>query len=177
MKAPRLILSTMAICCLSAGCDRTAPEAAESEAAAPASTPSVEVVEAVATPVEPRAEPMPPESVPGRYRDPAVPGVLYEFEDGDRWTATWETTDGSRGLMMEGMYQIEKGEVLHLLVMQFGRRGAGSIGDWDLRAPPQPRPRAFFRIEGNELVIMPERTAQAFTMAPFTAARLAKVAQ
>jgi hypothetical protein len=103
--------------------------------------------------------------------------VLYEFMEGDRWSATWQPDDKSRGLMMEGVYQVEKGGVVHLRVMQFGRRETFLGDDWDRRTPPHPRPRGFFRIEDNALVMMSNKTAQAFTMAPFTAARLMKVAQ
>jgi hypothetical protein len=107
--------------------------------------------------MESKIEPMSPESVPGLYRDPSAPEVLYEFMEGDRWSATWQPDDKSRGLMMEGVYQVEKGGVVHLRVMQFGRRET-FLGD-------------------NALVMMSNKTAQAFTMAPFTAARLMKVAQ
>ncbi len=197
MKHPQSILFAIALCFLPTSCDRKAPEPPP-PAPPPANTASEAVVEPAKTIMEPpapeetppppvviaeteaepaaKAPPMPPESVPGLYRDPAASDVLYDLEEGDRWTATWQTPDGRRGLMMEGMYQIEGGGVVHLLVTQLGRRGAASIGDWDLRAPPQPRPRAYFRIEGNELVLMPEKTGQAFTMPPFTASRLMKVA-
>ena len=188
----------MALCVLSTSCDRKAPERTEPVLPAPPSaraepeavvepaktaeppaaaetTPVPEIVETESEPAA-KAPPMPPESVPGLYRDPSASAVLYDFKEGDRWTATWQMPDGSRGLMMEGMYQIERGDVVHLLVTQFGRRGSASIGGWDFRAPPQPRPRAYFRIEGNELVLIPDKTAQAFTMPPFTASRLMKVA-
>jgi hypothetical protein len=167
-----------------AGCDR---KAAEPEAAAqPLAEEAVETVEIV-TASEGEAEPsavliesrvvvpMSPESVPGRYRDPAAPEVLYEFGDDMTWKATWQPDDESRGLLMEGVYQVESGGVVHLRVLAFGRREAFIGDDWDRRSPPHPRPRGYFRIEGNELVMMSDKTAQAFTMAPFNAARLVKV--
>lgn len=184
--------AAVAACLLAAGCNRKAPDAAGTEPAAEASpvaeveaTEVVEIVESptgeVAAPsavlLESKVEPMSPESVPGLYRDPSAPEVLYEFMEGDRWSATWQPDDKSRGLMMEGVYQLEKGGVVHLRVMQFGRRDAFLGDDWDRRTPPHPRPRGFFRIEDNALVMMSNGTAQAFTMAPFTAARLMKVAQ
>lgn len=175
-----------------AGCGRKAPEQAETEAAAEAGAvaeaDAAEVVEIVEAPageeaapsavlLESKIEPMSPESIPGLYRDPAAPEVLYEFREDDRWVATWQPEDQSRGLMMEGVYQVEKGGVVHLRVMQFGRRDDFLGDDWDRRTPPHPRPRGFFRIEDNALVIISDKTAQAFNMAPFTAARLVKVAQ
>lgn len=175
-----------------AGCGRKAPEKAETEAAAEASpvaeVEAAEVVEIVESPngaeaapsavlLESKIEPMSPESIPGLYRDPAAPEVLYEFREDDRWVAIWQPEDQSRGLMMEGVYQVEKGGVVHLRVMQFGRRDDFLGDDWDRRTPPHPRPRGFFRIEDNALVMISDKTAQAFNMAPFTAARLVKVAQ
>ena len=190
MKFSGFILLAALACFFATGCDREAPKPAQSEApaAATASQPETEVVEIVestsgeeappsAVLMESKIEPMSPESVPGLYRDPSVPDVLYEFQDGNRWTATWQPEDESRGLMMEGIYQVEGDGVIHLRVMQFGRRDAYLGDDWDRRTPAHPRPRAFFRIEDNALVMMSGKTAQAFTMAPFTAARLVKVAR
>ena len=184
--------AVLTACLFVAGCNRKAPEQAETEAAAETSpVAEVEVAEVVEI-VEPQAgeeaapsavlleskiEPMSPESIPGLYRDPAAPEVLYEFREDDRWIATWQPEDQSRGLMMEGVYQVEKGGVVHLRVMQFGRRDDFLGDDWDRRTPPHPRPRGFFRIEDNALVMISDKTAQAFNMAPFTAARLVKVAQ
>ena len=185
--------SVVVAACLSvAGCGRKAPEQAETEApmeaGAVAEADEAEVVEIVESPagekaapsavlLESKIEPMSPESIPGLYRDPAAPEVLYEFREDDRWVATWQPEDQSRGLMMEGVYQVEKGGVVHLRVMQFGRRDEFLGDDWDRRTPPHPRPRGFFRIEDNALVMISDKTAQAFNMAPFTAARLVKVAQ
>lgn len=187
----RLFPILMSVGLALAGCGQTAPEPKTSESvpdAGEVSEPVVETVEIVETVTEDGAppsavlmeskiEPMSPESVPGLYRDPSAPEVLYEFMEGDRWSATWQPDDKSRGLMMEGVYQVEKGGVVHLRVMQFGRRDAFLGDDWDRRTPPHPRPRGFFRIEDNALVMMSNKTAQAFTMAPFTASRLVKVAQ
>jgi hypothetical protein len=61
--------------------------------------------------------------------------------------------------------------------MTFGRREALFDDDWERRTPAHPRPRAFFQIKGNSLVLIPGRTDQAFTMAPFNATRLLKVAR
>lgn len=184
--------AVVAACLFVAGCNRKAPEQAETEAAAETAAgteaDAAEVVEIVEAPpgegaapsavlLESKIEPMSPESIPGLYRDPAAPEVLYEFRDDDRWVATWQPEDKSRGLMMEGVYQVEKGGVVHLRVMQFGRRDDFLGDDWDRRTPPHPRPRAFFLIEDNALVMISDKTAQAFSMAPFTAARLVKVAQ
>jgi hypothetical protein len=125
--------------------------------------------------IESTVEPMTPETVPGRYRDPEVPEVLYEFGTDDTWTATWQPEDQSRGLMMNGVYALESGGVVHLRVLAFGRRESFLGDDWDKRTPPHPRPRGYFRIEGNELLMMSDKTSQAFSMAPFKAARLVKV--
>lgn len=124
--------------------------------------------------IESAVEPMSPESVPGRYRDPAAPEVVYEFGADDTWSATWQPEDQTRGLMMNGVYAVEDGGVLHLRVLAFGRREPFLGDDWDKRTPPHPRPRGYFRIEGNELLMMSDKTSQAFTMAPFNAARLVK---
>lgn len=192
MKFSWLTLAAVAACLCAAGCNRKAPEQPETEASAEASpvaeVEAAEVVEIVESPtgeaaapsavlLESKIEPMSPESIPGLYRDPAAPEVLYEFRDDDRWVATWQPEDQSRGLMMEGVYQVEKGGVVHLRVMQFGRRDDFLGDDWERRTPPHPRPRGFFRIEDNALVMISDKTAQAFNMAPFSAARLVKVAQ
>ena len=97
------------------------------------------------------------------------------FATDNTWEAVWQPEDESRGLMMNGVYQVEKGGVVHLRVLSFGRREAFLGDDWDKRTPPHPRPRGFFRMEGNELVMMSDGTAQAFVMAPFKATRLVKV--
>ncbi len=174
------------VCLVVAGCDRKAaePEAAGEPLpeAAEETVETVEIVTAAGDEAEPsavliesRVVPMSPESVPGRYQDPAAPDVVYEFGDDMTWQATWQPGDASRGLLMEGVYQVESGGVVHLRVLAFGRREEFIGDDWDRRSPPHPRPRGYFRIEGNELVMMSDKTAQAFTMAPFNAARLVKV--
>lgn len=171
------------VCLVLAGCGR---KAAEPEAAGePLPGEAVETVEIVieaageeepsAVLIESRVVPMSPESVPGRYQDPAAPDVVYEFGDDLTWQATWQPGDASRGLLMEGVYQVESGGVVHLRVLAFGRREEFIGDDWDRRSPPHPRPRGYFRIEGNELVMISDQTAQSFTMAPFKAARLVKV--
>jgi hypothetical protein len=166
------------------GCDRKATEP-ESEEAAVVEDKAPEVVEILevgqeeaepsAVLIESAVEPMSPETVPGRYRDPSAPEVLYEFREDNTWSATWQPDDETRGLMMEGVYQVESGGVVHLRVLAFGRREAFIGDDWDKRTPPHPRPRAFFRIDGSSLMMMSDKTAQAFTMAPFNASRLVKV--
>ena len=166
----------------SSGCGRKSPEPETSQPAPEPTGP--EVVEFVdageqeavpsAVMIESSVEPMSPESVPGRYRDPAAPEVSYEFGSDNTWSATWQPEDESRGLMMNGVYQVENGGVVHLRVLEFGRREAFLGNDWDKRTPPHPRPRGYFRIEGNEMIMMSDRTSQAFTMAPFNAVRLVK---
>lgn len=171
---------------LLAGCGQKAPESGTS--GAQDADPAGEVVEIVevtqegeAAPsallIESKVEPVSLDSLPGRYSDPAVPDVIYSFAADNTWEATWQPEDESRGLMMNGVYQVENGDVLHLRVLAFGRREAFLGDDWDKRTPPHPRPRAFFRMEGNELVMISDRTAQAFTMAPFKSARLVKVGE
>lgn len=184
-----LILLALAVGTLSAGCDRPKPEAEDAPTSAapaePEAAETVEIVESVpegevapsAVLIESKLEPVSPESLPGRYRDPGVPDVVYSFAKDNTWEALWQPEDESRGLMMNGVYQVEKGGVVHLRVLSFGRREAFLGDDWDKRTPPHPRPRGFFRMEGNELVMMSDRTAQAFTMAPFKAARLVKVGE
>ena len=183
------ILLTVAVCFFAAACDRqgteTKPEAPADEVIGVAEE-AVEVVEIMepsadgqeapsAILIDSKMEPMSAASLPGLYRDPSVPDVLYEFGEGDEWQAAWQPGDESRGLMMSGVYQVETGGVVHLRVLSFGRRESFLGDDWDRRSPPHPRPRGYFRIEGNQLVMMSNKTSQAFTMAPFTSARLVKV--
>ncbi len=184
------ILMSVATCLVLGGCGPKTPEAenVEPAAAAEGAEPSVETVEIVeavkdgeaapsAVLIESKIEPVSPESLPGRYRDPGVPEVIYSFAADNTWEAMWQPEDESRGLMMNGVYQLEKDDVVHLRVLAFGRREAFLGDDWDKRTPPHPRPRGFFRMEGNELVMMSDRTSQAFTMAPFKAARLVKIGE
>jgi len=149
-------------------------------------TENVEVVEIVETGsdgqdapsavlLESKVEPVSPDSVPGSYRDPDVPEVTYNFNDDGSWEAIWQPQDETRGLMMSGVYLVEDGGLLHLRVLSFGRRESFLGDNWDRRAPPHPRPRAYFRMEGKQLVMTSNNSAQAFTMAPFTAARLVRV--
>ena len=183
------ILLTVVVCLFAAACDRqaaeTKPEVPADEAIGVVEE-AVEVVEIMepsadgveapsATLMESTVEPMSAGSLPGLYRDPSVPDVLYEFGENEEWQATWQPGDESRGLMMSGVYQVETGGVLHLRVLSFGRRESFLGDDWERRSPPHPRPRGYFRIEGQQLVMMSNKTAQAFTMAPFTAARLVRV--
>ena len=169
-------------CLLLAGCDRKAaePEVAVEvvEEKRPEMVEFVVAGEEGAAPsaelMESAVEPMSPESVPGRYRDPAAPEVVYNFGEDNTWSATWQPEDESRGLMMNGVYQVESGGVVHLRVLAFGRREAFLGDDWEKRSPPHPRPRGYFRIEGNELQMISDKTSQAFTMAPFNATRLVK---
>ena len=178
-----LIVLPVAATIFLSGCGRKSPEAETSQPAPEPTGPEVvEFVEAgeqdgaapSAVMIESSAEPMSPESVPGRYRDPSAPEVAYEFGTDNTWSATWQPSDESRGLMMNGVYQVEDGGVVHLRVLEFGRREPFLGDDWDKRTPPHPRPRGYFRIEGNEMIMMSDRTSQAFTMAPFNAVRLVK---
>jgi hypothetical protein len=184
------IVLLLAACVFSGGCDPKPAEAERTEPVAEqeSSDSAVETVEIVeagqegeaapsAVLIESKIEPLSPESLPGSYRDPEVPDVIYNFAADNTWEATWQPEDETRGLMMNGVYQVESGDVLHLRVLAFGRREAFLGDDWDKRTPPHPRPRAFFRMEGIELVMMSDRTAQAFTMAPFKAARLVKIGE
>jgi hypothetical protein len=184
------IVLLLAACVVSGGCDPKPADAERTEPVAAQESPdsaveTVEIVEAgqegeaapSAVLIESKIEPLSPESLPGSYRDPEVPDVIYNFAADNTWEATWQPEDETRGLMMNGVYQVESGDVLHLRVLAFGRREAFLGDDWDKRTPPHPRPRAFFRMEGNELVMMSDRTAQAFTMAPFKAARLVKIGE
>ncbi len=118
-----------------------------------------------------------PETIGGIYRDPQLPEVTFEIGQGNNaWRAVWQPDDPSRGLLMEGVYAVE-GDTVHLRCMTFGRREAFFEDDWERRTPAHPRPRGFFQIKGNALVLLPGRTDQAFTMAPFNATRLLKVAR
>ena len=123
-----------------------------------------------------KVEPVSPDALPGSYQDPDVPEVIYTFAADNSWEAVWQPQDESRGLLMSGVYMVEDGGLLHLRVLSFGRRESFLGDDWDRRAPPHPRPRAYFRVEGGQLVMIADNTAQAFIMAPFTAVRLVKVA-
>jgi len=118
-----------------------------------------------------------PATIGGIYRDPRVPEVTFEIGEGNNtWRAVWQPEDVSRGLLMEGVYAVE-GDTVHFRCMTFGRREALFDDDWERRTPAHPRPRGFFRMQGNALVLMPEKTSQAFTMAPFNATKLFKVAR
>jgi len=166
-----------------AGCGQAAPGAASVDAE-PVSAEVVEIVESTsegqeapsAILLDSKVESISPDALPGSYQDPDVPEVIYTFAADKTWEAVWQPQDESRGLLMSGVYMVEDGGVLHLRVLSFGRRESFLGDDWDRRAPPHPRPRAYFRIEGKQLVMVSNNTAQAFTMAPFTAARLVRLA-
>lgn len=115
------------------------------------------------------------DTLPGVYADEGAPEVRYEIFDDGTWRAVWQPSDPSRGLLMEGVYAVENGE-LHFRCMTLGRREAFLDGDWERRTPPNPRPRGFFRIDGASLVPVAEKTHQAFSMAPFNVTRLTKTA-
>mgnify|MGYP006878988391 FL=1 len=175
----------LAACMVLAACGQPLPEEEKSGAdRPPGKEEMVEVVERgsdgqdspSAVLLESSIEPISPDSVPGSYQDPDVPEVTYTFNRDGSWEATWQPQDESRGLLMSGVYMVEEGGLLHLRALSFGRRDSLLGDDWDRRAPPHPRPRAYFRVEGGQLVIIAENTAQAFTMAPFTAVRLVRVA-
>ena len=179
-----LVVLLLAACLALAACDAPRPEPESSSAdGAPGGAEVVEIVETgsdgkdapSAVLLESKVEPVSPESVPGRYRDPDVPEVTYTLNDDGSWEAVWQPQDETRGLLMSGVYMVEDGGLLHLRVLSFGRRESFLGDDWERRAPPHPRPRAYFRMEGKQLVMVSANTAQAFTMAPFTAARLVKV--
>lgn len=115
------------------------------------------------------------DTLPGVYADDSMPEVRYEIFDDGTWQAVWQPGDPTRGLMMEGVYAVENGE-LHLRCMTLARREEFLDGDWERRTPPNPRPRGFFKMEGDSLVPIPEKTHQAFSMAPFNVSRLKKTA-
>jgi hypothetical protein len=115
------------------------------------------------------------DTLPGVYADDLMPEVRYEIFDDGTWQAVWQPGDPTRGLMMEGVYAVENGE-LHLRCMTLARREEFLNGDWERRTPPNPRPRGFFKIEGATLVPILEKTHQAFSMAPFNVSRLKKTA-
>lgn len=115
------------------------------------------------------------DTLPGVYADDSMPEVRYEIFDDGTWQAVWQPGDPTRGLMMEGVYAVENGE-LHLRCMTLARREEFLDGDWERRTPPNPRPRGFFKIEGATLVPIPEKTHQAFSMAPFNVSRLKRAA-
>jgi hypothetical protein len=138
----------------------------------PADEPMEEVVFTEST--EP-SQALSTDNLPGVYADAGAPEVRYEIFDDGTWRAVWQPSDPSRGLLMEGVYAVENGEV-HLRCMTLGRREAFLDGDWERRTPPNPRPRGFFRIDGASLVPVAEKTHQAFSMAPFNVTRLTKTA-
>lgn len=165
------------------GCGQAAPETA----VVGAEPVSAEVVEIMGSALEGEEAPsavlldstvetLSPDALPGNYQDPEVPEVLYTFAADKTWEAVWQPEDESRGLLMSGVYMVEDGGLLHLRVLSLGRRESFLGDDWDRRAPPHPRPRAYFRIEGKQLVMVSNNTAQAFTMAPFTATCLVRLA-
>ena len=168
---------------LLAGCGQPVPESSQVDTGQ-GDPEVVEIVESTTEGVEtPSAvlldttvESVSPDTLPGSYQDPDVPEVTYTFSADKSWEAVWQPQDESRGLLMSGVYMVEDGGLLHLRVLSFGRRESFLGDDWDRRAPPHPRPRAYFRVEGGQLVMMADNTAQAFTMAPFTAVRLVRVA-
>lgn len=180
-------LSPVAFGLLLAGCGRpevepSAPAEGQGEEAA---AEIVEIVEPAtvfggapsAVLIESKVEPVSADSLPGRYRDPDAPEVVYSFGADNSWEAVWQPADDeTRGLMMSGVYMVEDGDLVHLRVLSLGRRESFLGDDWDRRTPPHPRPRGYFRMEGKELVIVSDRTAQAFTMAPFRSSRLVKIA-
>ena len=178
-----LVLLPLAAGFLLAGCGQPVPESSKVEAGQ-GDAEVVEIVESTtvgeeapsAVLLDTRVESVSPDALPGSYQDPDVPEVIYTFAADKSWEAVWQPQDESRGLLMSGVYMVEDGGLLHLRVLSFGRRESFLGDDWDRRAPPHPRPRAYFRVEGGQLVMIADNTAQAFTMAPFTAARLVRVA-
>ena len=178
-----LVLLPLAAGFLLAGCGQPVPESSQVDTGQgdPEVVESVEsTTEGVETPsavlLDTTVESVSPDTLPGSYQDPDVPEVTYTFSADKSWEAVWQPQDESRGLLMSGVYMVEDGGLLHLRVLSFGRRESFLGDDWDRRAPPHPRPRAYFRVEGGQLVMIADNTAQAFTMAPFTAARLVRVA-
>jgi len=181
-----LVLLPLAAVIFLAGCGQPMPDSSKVEAGQ-GDAEVVEVVEIVesttvgeeapsAVLLDTRVESVSPDALPGSYQDPDVPEVIYTFAADNSWEAVWQPQDESRGLLMSGVYMVEDGGLLHLRVLSFGRRESFLGDDWDRRAPPHPRPRAYFRVEGGQLVMIADNTAQAFIMAPFTAVRLVRVA-
>jgi hypothetical protein len=156
-----------------AGCGQQAEvEPPAEEVVVVEESPALESIEEVVY-AEPPAEELNVDTLPGIYADTGAPEVRYEIFDDGTWQAIWQPGDPSRGLLMEGVYAVENGE-LHLRCMTLGRREAFLDGDWERRTPPNPRPRGFFKIEGASLVPIAEKTHQAFSMAPFNVTRLTK---
>ncbi len=116
--------------------------------------------------------PIDPKNVAGSYRDPSAPELVYELHPGNTFTATWQAADGSRGLRIEGLYQVERGEVVYLMGLNFLRKSSFLAG-FDESREPTRKPKCYFRIEGNQLTMIPDKTDAPFKVAPFTATRLA----
>jgi hypothetical protein len=182
VKHVRSCATVLASCFLIAGCDQKTEEPGSVVEEVPVENVAVmdapdvtvqepmdEVVFAEATEVVSAA------TLPGVYADESLPEVRYEIFDDGTWQAVWQPGDPTRGLMMEGVYAVENGE-LHLRCMTLARREEFLDGDWERRTPPNPRPRGFFKIVGATLVPIPEKTHQAFSMAPFNVSRLKKTA-
>jgi hypothetical protein len=141
--------------------------------------PSAElVIEApeVAPPAEtePSGPPIDPKNVAGSYRDPSVPELVYELHPGNTFTATWQAADGSRGLRIEGLYQVERGEVVYLMGLNFLRKSS-FLGGFDDSRVPTRKPKCYFRIEANQLNMIPDKTDAPFKVAPFTSTRLSRM--
>ncbi len=154
---------------LSVTTEESAPSA-ELVIDAPASAP-------MTAPSAPRAEgpPIDPKNVAGAYRDPSAPELVYELHPGNTFTATWQAADGTRGLRIEGLYQVERGEVVYLMGLNFIRKSS-FLGGFDDSRVPTRKPKCYFRIEGNVLNMIPDKTDAPFKVAPFTATRLARIA-
>ncbi len=117
--------------------------------------------------------PIDPKNVAGSYRDPSVPELVYELHPGNTFTATWQAADGSRGLRIEGLYQVERGEVVYLMGLTFLRKSS-FLGSFDDSRVPTRKPKCYFRIEGSMLRMIEDKTDAPFKVAPFTASQLVR---
>lgn len=164
-------------------CDQKPPEepaaAAEGESSQTTESPSAELVieapetEAPALERKLSGPPIDPKNVAGSYRDPSVPELVYELHSGDTFTATWQAADGSRGLRIEGLYQVERGEVVYLMGLNFLRKSS-FLGGFDDSRVPSRKPKCYFRIEGSVLRMIEDKTDAPFKVAPFTATQLVR---
>lgn len=145
-------------------------------------TPSAELVidapvtaaEKAPTAPQPGGPRINPKNVAGSYSDPSAPELVYELHPGNTFTATWQAADGSRGLRIEGLYQVERGDVVYLMGLNFFRKSSFLGGFNDNRVPTR-KPKCYFRIEGNMLKMIPDKTDAPFKVAPFTATQLARI--
>lgn len=144
------------------------------------STPTELVIEAPAT-AAPTEEgnissgpPIDPKNIAGSYRDSSAPELVYELHPGNTFTATWQAADGSRGLRIEGLYQVERDEVVYLMGLNFYRKSS-FLGGYDDNRVPTRKPKCYLRIEGDVLQLIADKTDAPFKVAPFTATQLSRI--